>query len=108
MIVSRFSVSALALAALIPGVAQADPLNLTPAQHETVVQACELGLPFIPVESDFGYQTGQFALPVQDAGGDVHSAIILEETSLRTIPECRGEVEDAVARREEAEDTRSS
>ncbi|RIJ29712.1 hypothetical protein [Henriciella mobilis] len=108
MAVSRLSFSALILAALTTGVAQADSMKLTSAEHETVVQACELGLPFIPVESDFGYQTGQFALPVSDDGGDVHSAIILEEASLRTIPECKGEVEDAIARRDDAEDTRSS
>jgi len=108
MAVSRLFFSASVLAALTTGLSHADPVKLTSAEREAVGQACELGLTLIPVESDFGYQTGQFALPVRDAGGDVHSAIILEEASLRTIPECRGEVEDAVARRDEAEETRSS
>lgn len=108
MIVSRLFTAGAATVCLMAGVAQAEDFTLTSAERETVVHACQLGLPLIPVESDFGNNTGQFALPIADRNGEVHTALIVEEASLRGIPECRAEIEDAVARRDEESDTRSS
>lgn len=107
MLVSRLTLSA-AAAMLIAGAANAEEFQLTSSEQATVVEACELGLPLIPVESDFGHQTGQFALPISNTDGDVRTALIIEETSLQAIPECRGEVEAAIAERERERDTRSS
>ena len=67
--------------------------RLTQVEQETVTQACRIGLPLIPVESDYGYETGDYALPLSESDGEVHSALILRESALRDIPECRAEIE---------------
>ncbi|MEQ8556902.1 MAG: hypothetical protein RIB03_01165 [Henriciella sp.] len=108
MIVSRLVIAAATSTLLFAGAAQADDIRLTSAEYTTVAKACETGLPLIPVESDFGMRTGQYALPISEDDGDVHSALIVDEASLRTIPECSAEVEDAIAEREQDSERRAS
>ncbi|MGB3627744.1 MAG: hypothetical protein WA989_18100 [Henriciella sp.] len=73
--------------------ASADMIELTSAEKGEVSQACKIGLPLIPVASDFGYETGQFALPISGQDGEVRSALIVSETALEEIPECKAEIE---------------
>lgn len=89
----------------VAGMANAQEVVLTAAEQSVVSNACEIGLPLIPVESDFGYETGQYALPITEAGGEVNSALILSEDSLRSIPECRAEIDHLVAERRADEST---
>lgn len=79
-------------------------VHLTAAEQATVTDACRVGMPLIPVASDFGHETGEYALPLSEADGAVHSALIISETALRDIPECSAEI-DAIAEREGESET---
>jgi hypothetical protein len=74
-----------------PGTAQA--IQLTAAERLEVSQACRTGLPLIPVQSDYGEETGEYALPISEDGGEVNSAFILTEGMLRSINDCKFAVE---------------
>ncbi|MEM5517059.1 hypothetical protein WNY37_08855 [Henriciella sp. AS95] len=87
--------------------ANAESVALTEVELTQVTQACEVGLPLIPVSSDYGYDTGEYALPLSEGDGEVHSALIVSATVLENIPECRAEI-DAFADREERGEDRIS
>ncbi|WP_084418405.1 hypothetical protein [Henriciella litoralis] len=93
--VKLFAVATASLA--MSGFAMAQDVSLTSAEQDMVSDACRVGAPLIPVQSDFGYETGEFALPIQSDSGDVNSALILSAQSLRDIPECKAEVDDLIA-----------
>ena len=95
---ARF-LAAASMAGTIAGFANADMVELTSEEVSQVTQACRIGLPLIPVSSDFGFDTGEYALPLSGQNGDVHSALIVSETALREIPECKAEI-DALAEAE--------
>lgn len=108
MFVSK-SIAAVATLAILAGcAAYADEMHLTSSEYDTVVSACEVGLPMFPVESDFGYSTGQFALPISGDSGKVNSALIISEDALLDIPECRANVEFAIAERDAESSEQSS
>ena len=90
--------------AMSAGAALADEVRLTAAEQATVVDACRVGMPLIPVESDYGYATEEYALPLAEENGDVHSALILSAAVLKDIPECKAEVESLAAQRGESND----
>ena len=104
MFVSRLAIVSTIAASFAAGTAFADGLQLTSAEYSSVTEACEIGLPLFPVESDFGHETGQYALPISDENGNVHSALIVDETALQDIPACRGEVETMVAQARDVAD----
>ena len=106
MFVSRLAAISAIAATLAAGHALADQVRLTSADQTSVTQACELGLPLFPVESDLGQETGQYALPISDENGEVHSALIVNETALQDIPACRGEIEKMIAEGGEAAEDR--
>ncbi|WP_084399774.1 hypothetical protein [Henriciella aquimarina] len=101
MTVSKTIISALAGLTIMTGAAAAQEVQLTSAEQKTVTDACRVGLPLIPVESDFGHATGDYALPLSEDNGEVHSALIVSETDLRKIPECKAEIDNAIAGRED-------
>lgn len=71
-------------------VAHAEAAHGLDAQDvRTVVEACERDQPFLPIISDLGRHTGEYALPVRDTAGQVVAAIILTDAALRSIPACR-------------------
>lgn len=86
----------LAAAAILAGsatYAHADMVELTAEEVSQVTQACEVGLPLIPVSSDYGYDTGEYALPLASQDGNVNSALIVSATALKQIPECKAEID---------------
>ncbi|GGB62297.1 MULTISPECIES: hypothetical protein [Henriciella] len=87
--------------------ANADPAELTEVELTQVTEACEFGLPLIPVSSDYGYDTGEFALPISERDGEVHSALIISAAALQDIPECKAEI-DALVRNDQRTDDRIS
>ncbi|MEQ9317382.1 MAG: hypothetical protein RLN72_16140 [Henriciella sp.] len=87
--------------------ASADMVELTSAEKIQVSQACKIGLPLIPVSSDYGYETGEFALPISGQDGEVHSALIVTGDALQDIPECKAEIEAFADNSSESEDTLS-
>ena len=93
---------------LSAGAAGAQDAQLTPVEQQTVTEACEVGLPIVPVESDFGYETGEYALPLHQSDGEVHSALIIQESELQDIPQCRAIVEKHIAKRQEERDNNVS
>lgn len=103
MTVSRMILAALSVGFVASGPALADEFHLTSAEKATVTQACETGVSLIPVRSDFGHDTGDFALPISEENGDVRSALIISRSALKEIPECRADVE-AIAEQQSRED----
>ena len=93
----RMMIAALALLG-IAGAAAADAkVELTAAERTEVADACRSGLPLIPVQSDFGYETGEYALPLSSDGEEVNSAFILSADALRDIASCSATLEQAEA-----------
>lgn len=87
--------------------ASADTVELTSAEKMQVSQACKIGLPLIPVSSDYGYETGEFALPISGQDGEVHSALIVTGAALQDIPECKAEIEAFAENKSDSDDTLS-
>lgn len=85
------------------GAALSEPaVELTSSERIEVSKACKSGMPLIPVQSDFGYETGEFALPISQDGGEVNSALILTSDVLKEISGCSVIVEDAEKLKERA------
>ena len=84
---------AAAAAAIFAAPASAGELHLTATQIEQAGEACRAGTPLIPVRSDFGTETGQYALPLfSERSGQPNSAIILDSDTLETLPALSGEL----------------
>ncbi|WP_300376894.1 hypothetical protein [Henriciella sp.] len=103
MTVSRMILAALSAGILASGPALAGEVHLTSAEKATVTQACETGISLIPVRSDFGHDTGNYALPITEDNGDVRSALIVSQSALNDTPECKMDV-DAIAEQQPRED----
>ena len=95
MTLSRFLVATLVAAAAAIAPAMADTVHLTSAELNQAEDACRAGSPLIPVQSDYGNETGEFALPVISEDGKANSAIILNDDALDALPGCRARIEQA-------------
>lgn len=84
--------------------ASADKVELTSAEKAQVSQACKIGLPLIPVSSDYGHDTGEFALPLSESDGEVHTALIVSANDLKEIDECKAEITAFAERSSDGED----
>lgn len=104
MLVQKIIASASAGFLIGAGAALGDEVQLTAAEQTSVTDACRLGLPLIPVESDYGYETGQYALPIATEDGQVNSALIVNEAVLEGIPECRAEIQSLAEAREQSDE----
>tara|TARA_R110000868_G_scaffold401496_1_gene677007 strand:+ start:621 stop:950 length:330 start_codon:yes stop_codon:yes gene_type:complete len=81
-----------ATAAALVGIAcsaSAEDLTLVAEQVSYAQSACEHGSELVPVISDYGYDTGEYAIPEFGDNGEVLSAVILRLEVLRQIPECK-------------------
>lgn len=100
------SASLAATAAIFAAPASAGELHLTATQIEQAGEACRAGTPLIPVRSDFGTETGQYALPLfSERSGQPNSAIILDSDTLETLPECQAQLTGSVLGAEPAQTT---
>lgn len=90
-------VTAASIALAFASLANAQEVQLTSAQRVEVSNACRSGLPLVPVESDLGFETGEYALPILGEGGEVSSAWILSEETLREISSCRLKIDDVAS-----------
>ncbi len=100
-ITSKISIALVGVISL-SGAAFAQEAQLTDAEFATVTEACSVGLPLIPVSSDYGYDTGEYALPISQTDGEVHSALIVSAAALRDIPECKAEIEAMTAENDDS------
>lgn len=107
MTISKMIAVSCVAVASIAGMASAQQVELTAAEQATASRACQVGMPLIPVESDYGYDTGEYALPLSEADGGVHSALIISAAVLRDIPECKVEIE-AIEREERVANNQTS
>ncbi|WP_156807788.1 hypothetical protein [Henriciella marina] len=95
MTLSRFLSATLVAATAAIAPAMADTVHLTSAEMTQAEDACRAGSPLIPVRSDFGNETGEFALPVMSENGKANSAIILDENAIDALPGCKARIEQA-------------
>ena len=108
MTISRIIFATVSAGLMAAAPAFADKVHLTAAEKATVTDACETGITLVPVQSDFGYETGDYALPISGRNGEVHSAMIISETALRDIPECRVNIEALADSERDERDNRVS
>lgn len=78
------AIAASLIAASLPASAEDAPQKLA----QDAAAACIAGEAPVPQVSDFGHETGIYAIPVRDDRGSVIGAIMMSEDAVREVKAC--------------------
>lgn len=76
------------LFAAAPMLASGEEASLTPANITLATEACANGAAPVPELSDFGHETGLYAVPIADEQGTIYTAVMMSAEQMSDIQVC--------------------